>query len=129
MIKLGDALSKQHNIGIWWGALRNTVSNATMYLSLFNTAMIVPMAYVTWVQPWSAGMGWDISFVLFLVIIAVLAVIVLLIEYKLFTPSNFAFWAEQFWKHGNNPIAPKLDELSARIEKLEQIVEKLVNSR
>lgn len=129
MIKLGDALSKQHNIGIWWGALRNTVSNATMYLSLFNTAMIVPMAYVTWVQPWSAGLGWDISFVLFLVIIVILAVVVLLIEYKLFTPSNFAFWSEQFWKHGNNPIAPRLDELSERIDRLEKIIEKLVDSR
>jgi hypothetical protein len=128
MIKISEALTKQHNIGIWWGALRNTVSNATMYLSLFNTAMIVPMAYVTWVQPWTARMGWDVSFALFLVIIAVLAVIVLLVEYKLFTPSNFAFWAEQFWKHGDNPISKKLEVQDERLDRIEKMLMEIIKS-
>lgn len=127
MPKLLALIFKQYNIGIWWGGLRNTVSNATMYLSLFNTAMIVPMAYVTWVQPWTASMGIDVSFVTFLLIILVLAVIVLLVEYKLFTPSNFAFWADQFWKHGDNPIEKRMNAQDERLDRMEKTLQEILN--
>lgn len=128
MKKIFDFILKQHNIGIWWGGLRNTISNATMYLSLFNTAMIVPMAYVTWVQPWCEKMGWDFSFIWFLVVLFVMAVIVLLVEYKLFTPSNFEFWGEQFWKHGSNPMNERMDRLEKKVDELKELISKYEKS-
>ena len=119
-----SSILKQHNIGIWWGALRNTISNATMYLSLFNTALIVPMAYVSWFQPWVASAGIDISFPLFILGIFALGVVVLLVEYKLFTPSNFEFWGEQFWKHGSNPMNERMDRLEKKVDELKGLLSK-----
>jgi hypothetical protein len=122
MSRLVDSILKQHNIGMWWGGLRNTVSNATMYLSLFNTALLIPMAYVSWVQPWFSSAGVEFPFWAFLVGISVLGVIVLLVEYKLFTPSNFEFWSDQFWKHGSNPITKRLDKQDERLERIESLL-------
>ncbi len=123
-LKIREKIFKQYNIGIWWGALRNTVSNASMYLSLFNTAMLIPMAYVSWFQPWSADLGWNISFWAFILGIIILGIIVLLVEYKLFTPSNFEFWADQFWRHGDNPVSKRIDDLEVEIKELKSMLAK-----
>ncbi len=125
MSKWARFLLKQHNIGIWWGGLRNTISNATMYLSLFNTALLIPMAYVSWVQPWFSSLGIELPFWSFLVVIVVLAAVVILIEYKFLTPSNFEFWSDQFWRHGNNPITKKLEEQEKRLERMENMLAKI----
>ena len=133
-MKMIRFLLKQYDIGTWWGALKSTYSNAAVYLSLFNTAMIVPMAYVTWISPWLQGVGLNLPFGLFLGAILIFALLTLLFEYKLSTPSGFSFWSEQFWKH-NNPIRSEFEKVNGRmdaqnerlkvIEKsLEQLVER-----
>jgi succinate dehydrogenase hydrophobic anchor subunit len=123
---------KQYDVGPWMGAFKNTWSNAAVYLSLFNTAMIVPMAYVTWLSPWLLGIGISVSFGVMLVSLLLGLVVLLLLQYKIFTPSDFSFWSEQWWKH-DNPVKDKLedhdkrfDEQDDRMKRVEKMLEKLV---
>jgi len=123
--KLLSLIFRQYDIGQWWGGFRHTVSNATMYITMFNTALLVPMAYVTWFQPWTEDIGIQIPFTLFLLIIFIGGVLLLLFEYKVFTPSTFNFWTDQWWKH-NNPMKRKIDKFEKDTNKrLNEIERKL----
>jgi membrane glycosyltransferase len=131
MKRLIKLILKQYDIGSWFGAFKSTWSNAAVYLSLFNTAMIVPMAYVTWLSPWLLGLGISLPFSMMLIVIFVGVIVLLLLQYKLFTPSDFSFWSEQWWKH-DNPVKNKLeehdkrfDEQKERMERMEKMLEKL----
>lgn len=113
MSKIISFIFKQYGIGQWWGAAKSTFANAAMYMSVFNTAMIVPMAYVTWIAPWLQPQGIAIPFWVFGGVILVGAVAVMVLEYKVSTPSGFSFWNEQFWKH-DNPIRAELTNIEER---------------
>jgi hypothetical protein len=119
--KFIDLIFRQHNIGQWWGGLRSTISNTTMYLTLFNTALLVPMAYITWVNPWFTGLGINLTFIVFLVVVILSSIVVLLIEFKFLTPSSFDFWNEQWWLH-RNLLRERLDirdkEINEQYERL-----------
>ena len=65
MSKIISFIFKQYDIGQWWGAAKSTFGNAAVYMSVFNTAMIVPMAYVTWIAPWLQPQGIAIPFWIF----------------------------------------------------------------
>jgi hypothetical protein len=117
-------LFKQYNIGSWWGAAKTTFGNASVYLTLFNALLLIPTAYVTWIAPWCLQVGFEFPFWLFAVVILIGAVCVLLMEYKLFTPSGFQFWSEQFWKH-DNPMRKKIEEMDAKLEELVKKSEKV----
>jgi hypothetical protein len=58
-----------------------------------------------------------------------MGIIVLLLQYKVFTPSSFAFWASQFWEHGDNPIIKKMEDQDKRLDKMEKLLEKMANSK
>lgn len=116
---------KQYDVGNWWGAAKATFSNAAVYFSVFNTAMIVPMAYVTWIAPLVQQYGLEIPFWIFGVLVVVLGIVAMVLEYKLSTPSGFSFWSEQFWKH-NNPIRLKMEEQDKRLENMERMLEQLI---
>jgi hypothetical protein len=113
MNKIIKDIFKQYDIGSWWGAAKATFSNAAVYMSIFNTAMIIPMAYVTWIAPWLQPQGIAVPFWVFGSIILVGAVIVMVLEYKLSTPSIYAFSNEQFWKH-SNPMRDKIENIEKR---------------
>lgn len=116
MRKFLSSLLKQHDIGQGYGGFINTVSSTAMFVTFFNTLLLVPMAYVTWVKPWTEGKGIYLAFTSFVGLIALSGFIVLLIQYKLLTPSTFFFWNRQFWKH-NNPIRQKLNEIEKKMDK------------
>jgi hypothetical protein len=131
MKNLIDQILKQYDLGPWWGALKSTIGSASLYLTIFNTAMIAPMAYVTWASPWLLQMGIAMPFWMFGVVILIGIFVVLLFEYKLSTPSNFIFWNAQFWKH-DNPIKAKMeehdkrfDEQGKRLKKIEDILNRI----
>ena len=106
----------QYDIGAWWGAFKSTWNNAAAYMSIFNTAMIVPMAYVTWVAPLLQPMGIAIPFWIFGMVLLVGVVVVLLLEYKLSIPSSQSFANKQFWKH-DNPIRAEMNNIERRTMK------------
>ena len=110
MNKIIKAIIRQYDIGQWWGGFSNAFSNIAMFITLFNTLLIIPMAYVTWFTPWASGLGLVIPFTVFISVIFVVGIVMLLLGYKVLTPSGFVFWAAQFWKH-NNPLRKKLNKI------------------
>ena len=127
MKTLIESIFKQYDIGPWWGALKSTIGSASLYLTIFNTAMIAPMAYVTWASPWLLQMGIAVPFWVFGVAILIGILIVLLYEYKLSTPSNFIFWNAQFWKH-DNPIKAKMEEHDKRFDEQDEKIELMMQA-
>lgn len=124
MKNLIELVFRQYDIGSWFGAFKYTFSNAAVYLSLFNTAMIVPIAYVTWLSPWLIGMGVSFPFGYLLALLFLGIVVLLLLQYKLLTPSDFSFWSEQWWKH-DNPMKIKLEEHDKRFDEQENRLKRM----
>lgn len=114
MKQIFSYIFKQYDIGQWWGAAKSTFANASIYMAIFNTAMIVPMAYVTWISPWLQLQGMSMPFWVFGGIILVGATVAMLFEYKLSLPSIISFGNEQNWKH-DNPIRAKLNNIEKRM--------------
>lgn len=110
MGKILKFIFRQYNIGQGWGAFSQTFAQITAFITLFNTLLLIPTAYVTWFSPWAHDRGWVISFTSFFLVILVVSVITLFVGYKLLVPSSFSFWSSQFWKH-QNPIKRKLDRM------------------
>jgi hypothetical protein len=116
---------KQYNIGTWFGAVKNTISESSFVITVFNMVMLIPTFYVTVVSPWCLEKGIIFPFWVLIVIIVVTGLIVLLLQYKLFTPSSFTFWADQFWQHGDNPISKKLEEQDKRLREIESKLDRM----
>jgi hypothetical protein len=129
MKKLLDLILKQHNVGIWWGALKNTISESSFVITVFNMVMLVPTFYVTVVSPWCTDNGITFPFWIMVAIVIGLGFIVLLVQYKVFTPSSFAFWSDQFWSHGDNPISKKQEEQDERLNRIESKLDRLLNEK
>jgi len=129
MPNLVNIILKQHDVGIWWGALKNTISESSFIITVFNMIMLIPTFYVTALAPWALQNGIEIPFWIVIVSVIVAGVLVLLVQYKVFTPSSFAFWAKQFWEHGDNPIIKKMEEQDNRLDKMEKMIEELVNRK
>jgi len=138
MSKLVDSIFQQYDIGSWWGAAKSTFSNAAIYMSIFNTTMIIPMAYVTWISPWLQSFNISIPFWIFGITVMVGGIAVMLFEYKVSTPSIYSFSNEQFWKH-DNPIRNKLNNIEKRMssrfdvqdermDKMERMLEKIARN-
>jgi uncharacterized membrane protein HdeD (DUF308 family) len=124
MRKIFSFIFKQYDIGQWWGAFSQTLSQVMGFITLFNTALLIPTAYVTWFFPWTSNMGLKISFTVFVSIIFVGSVLVLLGGFKILVPSNFSFWADQFWRY-KNPIEAKLDKMQKRLDRIEKKLENI----
>ena len=122
--RLKELLLRQHDIGRWWGGFRTVASNTSMYITLFNMALLVPMAYVTWVAPWFLEREIVFPFGIFIGVIFFGGMSILLIEYKLLTPSGFSFWNDQWWRH-NNPIKKKMNKMDRRLKAIEEAIRRL----
>jgi hypothetical protein len=129
MHRLVRFIFKQHDVGIWWGALKNTISESSFVITVFNMVMLVPTFYVTVVSPWCLANNIEFPFWLVVVIIISSGLAVLLIQYKIFTPSSFAFWATQFWEHGDNPITKKQEEQNLRLKAIEDKLDILIGTK
>jgi len=133
--KIIGFIFRQYDVGQWWGALSQTLAQIMAFVTVFNTALLIPTAYVTWFSPWVLSTGLKITFTTFILIIFIVSVFVLLAGYKLLTPSSFAFWTAQFWKH-RNPIKIKLDKIEKnqgnqdkRLKAIEEALRELVRQR
>lgn len=124
MNKIIGFIFRQHNIGNWWGAFAQSIGQVSIFLTLFNTLLLIPTAYVTWFAPWTQNMGLQIPITLFILVIFLCGVVVLLAAYKILTPSSFSFWNDQFWRH-DNLLRQKLNDIETRQKEIKGILEKL----
>jgi hypothetical protein len=101
MKKFLSFIFRQYDIGQGWGAFSQTLAQITVFVTFFNTALLIPTAYVTWFAPWALGLGVVVPFTIFVSAIFIVGIPVLLVGYKVLTPSSFVFWNEQWYQHGN----------------------------
>ncbi len=124
MNKIGNFIFRQHNIGNWWGAFAQSIGQVSIFITLLNTLLLIPTAYLTWFAPWTQDMGLQIPIMLFILVIFLCGIFVLLAAYKILTPSSFSFWNDQFWRHENH-LRHKLDNIETRQKEIKGILKKL----
>lgn len=122
MKRITKAILRQYDIGKWWGGFSNALGNVAVFITIYNMILLTPIAYVTWLSPWLIGLGIKLPFWQFLLFIAICGCIVILVAYKLLTPSSFVFWSSQFWKH-ENPMKKQLDKIGRTQDKFGKIQE------
>lgn len=105
---------KQKNIGSFIGGLKVIFSSVTFYIGLINFVLLVPTAYNTTLKFYL-----PISFIGFVIIIAILLIIAMYIEYVWFMPSGIIFANQQSWKH-DNPIRQEFEKLNKRLDESEK---------
>lgn len=115
--------NRQINIGNWWGKLLLSATQLSMFMALFTMSFAGIAAYET-IHKWFAGIGVDIAFWHFVVMVIILLGIGLFLAHMLGLASFFSSWNEQFWSH-KNPMRLKLEEQEKQINEMTKLLKTL----
>lgn len=116
-MNLKHKLLKQKKIGSWWGGVKQSTAQLTMYVTFINLLLIAVTAWNTTLSEWLAEFGIEIPFIVFALGILFILMAALLFEYKVSIPSFFSFWSAQFWEH-DNPMRKKIEEIDKKLDEL-----------
>lgn len=119
-MKIKDRFLNQVNTGQWWGGFKALISSASSYASWTSMAMQAIVLY-TVTSPVMNEKNISIPFWLFCLMIVILAISILIFEWKVTIPSAMRFTNAQTAKH-DSPIYQNTVELLAQNKK---IMEKL----
>lgn len=110
-------IPKQRRVGKFIGGLKELFARISFYISIINFIQVTVMAYYTTIRNVS-----DISFTLYLLILAILILAVMIFEYTIVMPSQIAFLNWQVYTH-DNPIRRDLEKVMAKLEEIEKKLE------
>jgi len=109
---------RQENTGQWWGGFKATVSSASSYASWVSMGMQAVVLY-TVTSPTMNEKNISIPFWVFCLVIAVMAISILIFEWKVTIPSAVRFTNAQAYRH-DNPIRADLEEIKSDIAKIKE---------
>jgi len=95
----------------------NLFSQAGIPLILANTILLIPTAAGSLQERGIEVTVWEIGLAVFIVTIGYC-----LFYWKFIMPNFYSAWAEQFYKHGDNPMTEDINIIK---EKLDEIKEKI----
>lgn len=103
----------QYYKGRHFGALLDTYQRSAGMLSAVQYIAMLIVLYTTSIQPFVIQhLPW-LTFNIYMIIVFVSIAIMMVSVYIVGTPSSFAFWSEQIWKH-DNPMRHKLEAMEKR---------------
>ena len=124
--RLRALLPKQRKLlGLWPGALLTQFGNSMMYLTMFNTLMIVITA---WKVTLSALL--PIPFWTFIGIIIIAELAIMALDYVFIQPSRIAYGNVQGWAHQSlarvnfEGLSAQIQELKGELRQLTELVER-----
>ena len=121
MRRLLGFVFKQHKTGIWWGGVKQSISQIGFYITFVNLFLLCITAYDTgFIQEHVL----DVNFIQFMIIIVVILLVALISVYKVDTPSYFGFLNKQYWEN-YNPQRAYLEKMQSTIESLVKEVQEL----
>jgi uncharacterized membrane protein len=102
---------KQRNGGIWWGHLKQLISQIGLYAFIVNLALLIPTAFNTTFYPWWYRMfGVELSFWWFMGAVLLVFGLMALVEWSFGLRSYFSSWTSQFWTP-DNPMRKDMERL------------------
>jgi hypothetical protein len=105
---------KQENTGQWWGGFKAVVSSSSSYASWVSMGMQAVVLY-TVTSPTMNEKNIAIPFWVFCLVLGILAISILMFEWKVTIPSAVRFTNAQAYKH-DNPIRTDLEHIKSDIE-------------
>jgi len=108
----------------WIGGLKDIFVMVAFYMSIINFTLVAITAYNTGIRDWliQHGLHW-IKVYIWLGFMAIIALVAMLIEYKIVYPSFYAFRSRQEYKH-ESPFRKLQEEI---LKKQEEILKKQEN--
>jgi len=106
---------KQKDIGHGWGRFALAGSQIAVFVSGYTFFMVSLNAYEPVSKWFLEQWGWQLSFWLFMVVVAFPILVAYLLAWIFLVVSFYHSWAEQFWKQPN-PIDGKLDKIEKRMD-------------
>ncbi len=117
-----NKITKQVDVGAWWGAFRNLASYVSFYLMLANFFILLVNTYILGnMAVYGLPIPMWIVILITFAVFCLLLLIAMLFEHKYTIPTFMTYWNQQWWNHGNKLPG----ELKAIQEQLDRIEEKL----
>ena len=122
---LQEKILKQYAIGPWLGALKDLVSRTMFYMTPLNLFMLAATTYHVTARDFLWQYAPWINFWVFLSGLIVVALVALVIEYKIVFPSSVYFSNIQGYKHGSlvrrdlETIISALKQIDSRLGDME----------
>ena len=109
----------------WIGGLKDIFTMVVFYMSILNFTLVAITAYNTGIRDWlmAHGLSW-IKVYIWLGFMAIIALVAMLIEYKIVYPSFYAFRSRQEYKH-ESPFRKLQEEILARLKEISERLDKL----
>lgn len=114
-----NKITKQVDVGAWWGAFRNLAGYVSFYLMLANFFILL---INTCILGNMAVYGLPIPIWLVILIVGVIFFVLLLLamlfEHKYTLPTFMTYWNKQWWEH-NNPMAEEVKTMREQLDRIE----------
>jgi len=132
-------ISGQWNVSRKWGAVKQSIMQSSIYITMFNLLLLSITAYDTaWLQKHLIR-PLGLNFIIYESVIVAFLLLFLLLVWKVDMPGFYKSWNNQWWVH-DNPMreflertekvnTQRLDAIDANIEALKKKLDKLVNGK
>jgi hypothetical protein len=91
----------------------NIIAQAGIPLMLVNTLLLIPTASASLQNRGIKVTAWEIGLAVVFVIIGYC-----LFYWKFIMPNFYSAWADQFYKHGSNPMTEDIKEIKDKLDKI-----------
>ena len=117
---------RQYNIGPWLGALKDLSGRTMFYMTPINLFMLAATTYHVTAKAFISQFAPWINFWLFFGGLILLAIVAMIVEFKVVFPSSVFFSNIQNYKHGNlirqdlESIMREVQKIDGRLETIEE---------
>jgi len=111
----------QKEISTILGGTKTLLQEATFYITILNLIMITRLFYYSTSDPWVRTIF--PHYLIFMLIMAMLAVACMTFEYVVMIPSKYKFTQEQLYKADRSPIMREVKELKKQLDYIQKKIE------
>ena len=108
---------RQIKTGQSLGLIKLLIQNVVPYFNMFTMVFAGIAAYVP-ISAWCIGMGFQLPFWMFGLIVLVVVITLPIAEYIIMMPSFYASWNHQVWNH-DNPMKKEIEDMQVKLDRIE----------
>ena len=115
---LRQKVLRQYNVGPWLGALKDLSGRTMFYMTPINLFMLAATTYHVTAKAFISQFAPWINFWVFFGVLVLVAIVAMVVEFKVVFPSSVFFSNIQSYKHGNL-IRQDLESIMREVQKID----------
>ena len=115
---LRQNILRQYNVGPWLGALKDLSGRTMFYMTPINLFMLAATTYHVTAKAFISQFAPWINFWVFFGVLVLVAIVAMVVEFKVVFPSSVFFSNIQSYKHGNL-IRQDLESIMREVQKID----------